>query len=388
MKPISQRLSYLRTSVFDVIAGKARKHQAINLGQGFPDFPAPQWLLDLGVEVMSDGRFHQYAPFLGLPELREQIAQNYATYYGPCYQMENEIIITNGATEAIFSTILALIDKGDEVIVLEPFYDSYVSAILMAGGTPVPVTMGGDDFVIDSQELKEAFTPQTKLLIINNPHNPSGKVFSREELTTIAKLCLENDVYVLSDEVYEFLTFDKRQHLPMASLPQMQERTITISSIGKTFGVTGWKIGWACAHPDIIAAIGSVHQYNTFSVNTPCQRAAALALARLDVYLPEFRKLYGDKRDLFCQELKTLGWRPIIPQGTYFVLCPIDHLTQKKDIDFCIELIEDYKIASIPPSGFYLKSNAGEKYLRFCFAKKDETLLAAIEKIKNYPIER
>lgn len=382
MKDTALRIADFKDSIFGVISRLAREHGAVNLGQGFPDFDGPGWIKDLVTQKMMEGH-NQYAPFHGTQNLRTQVANYYLKYYGLKYNAEHEISVTVGATEAIYLVITALINPGDEVIVLEPFYDSYVASIKMAGGTPVPVTMHAPDFSIDKQELQKAVSPRTKLLVLNNPHNPSGKVWSKEELEMVAKVAIENDLYVLSDEVYEFLVFDGLKHIPTASLSGMFERTITISSAGKTFGLTGWKIGWICANEKVSRACRLVHQYVTFSVSTPMQEAVADGLNRLPGYLPEFIATYQAKRDYFYSELQKLGFNFPIPKGTYFMMVPIRSKTQMKDLDYAFKLIQERKVATVPPSAFYLQSAEGEGYLRFCFAKQEETLKSAIEKLKG-----
>jgi aspartate/methionine/tyrosine aminotransferase len=253
----------------------------------------------------------------------------------------------------------------------------------MAGGIPVPVTMHAPDFTIDEKELRSSITPRTKLLILNNPHNPTGKVWDKNELLSVTKLAVENDLYLLSDEVYEFLLFDGAKHIPTATLEGMFERTITVSSAGKTFGVTGWKIGWICANPEVTRACRLVHQYVTFAVSTPMQEAVAESLTRLHDYLPGFVELYKSKRDFFYRELRRLGFDFKIPRGTYFMMVPISRKTQLKDVDFALQLIKERRVATVPPSAFYLKSTEGEKFLRFCFAKKEETLAQAAANLKG-----
>jgi aspartate/methionine/tyrosine aminotransferase len=253
----------------------------------------------------------------------------------------------------------------------------------MAGGIPVAVTMHAPDFNIDQKELEAAVTPKTKLLILNNPHNPTGKVWSKEELVAVSNVAIKNDLYLLSDEVYEFLIFDGLKHLPTATLDGMMDRTITVSSAGKTFGLTGWKIGWICANSKVTNACRLVHQYVTFSVSTPMQEAVAEGLKQLPDYLPGFVTLYKEKRDWFYQEMKQLGFEFNIPKGTYFMMAPIGKHTNLKDVDYALKLIAERKVATVPPSAFYLKSTEGENYLRFCFAKKEETLQSAIKNLKG-----
>ena len=382
MKDTALRIADFKDSIFGVISRLARENQAVNLGQGFPDFDGPEWLKEIAFKKMQEGH-NQYAPFHGTPNLRQEISNYYQKFYQLSYNPESEITVTVGATEAIYVVINALINPGDEVIVLEPFYDSYVASIKMAGGVPVPVTMHAPDFCIDVKELEAAITPKTKLLILNNPHNPTGKVWTREELISVSQLAIKNDLYLLSDEVYEFLVFDGFKHIPTATLEGMMERTITVSSAGKTFGLTGWKIGWICANQKVSHACRLVHQYVTFSVSTPMQEAVAEGLKKLSDYLPGFVELYKGKRDSFYLEMKKLGFEYSLPKGTYFMMVPIKKHTSLNDVDFAMKLIKERKVATVPPSAFYLKSNEGQGYLRFCFAKKEETLKSAIQNLNG-----
>ncbi len=382
MKSKRSAIENFKESIFAVMSKKAQKHGAINLSQGFPDFDGPEWARDaLAKAALSTGALHQYAPAPGDLPLRELIAAAYESSQGQFYHPQSEVTITTGATEAIFSSVLALVNPGDEVIIFEPFYDSYLASIEIAGGTPVPVTLHAPDFRFNEAELSRAFSDKTKLVIWNSPHNPTGRVFDRSEIDLISKLCQKHDCYVICDEVYEYLTFDHHTHQSLATRNGMKERTIVISSIGKTFGHTGWKIGWAMAPVALTNALRMVHQFNTFSVNHPTQVAARELLTRLPGYLPEFRETYQRKRDFFCQGLEEMGSHLIRPEGTYFVMVPIESKMERGDIGYCQELIETKGVAAIPPSAFYLNSKDGEKYLRFCFAKKDETLKLALERL-------
>jgi N-succinyldiaminopimelate aminotransferase len=382
MKDTALRIADFKDSIFGVISRLAREHSAVNLGQGFPDFDGPEWMKDIAYKKMQEGH-NQYAPFHGTPSLRTEVSNYYKRFYGLNYNAETEVTVTVGATEAIYLVITALINPGDEVVVLEPFYDSYVASIKLAGGIPVPVTMHAPDFSVDSKELEAAITPRTKLLILNNPHNPTGKVWTKEELLSVAKLTQKHDLYLMSDEVYEFLVFDEAKHIPTATLEGMLERTITVSSAGKTFGLTGWKIGWICANEKVTRACRLVHQYVTFAVSTPMQEAVADGLKKLPDYLPGFVSLYKEKRDSFYKEMIKLGFEFPIPKGTYFMMVPIKKKTQLNDVDFAMKLIQERKVATVPPSAFYLKSAEGGSYLRFCFAKKDETLKEAIKNLQG-----
>jgi len=382
MKKTAHRIAHFKDSIFGVMSRLAREHGAVNLGQGFPDFDGPEFLKAIAQRMIAEGH-GQYAPFPGTPALRSAVATYYESFYKLPYNPESDITITVGATEGLFTTITAVVDPGDEVIVLEPFYDSYVASIEMAGGKAVPVTLHAPEFALAEAELRAAITPKTKLLIVNNPHNPTGKVWEREELALVARVAVEHDLLVISDEVYEFLVFDGAVHHPLALFPGMYERTFTISSAGKTFGLTGWKTGWICAPRELSHAVRLVHQYVTFSVATPLQEAVAEGLGHLRTYVPEFQRTYKEKRDYFYQGLRQRGFDFATPRGTYFMMVPIAEKTPKTDVDFALELVERCKLATVPPSAFYLKSRDGQRYLRFCFAKKRETLDAALAALEG-----
>jgi aspartate/methionine/tyrosine aminotransferase len=383
MKSTNLTIATFKESIFATLTNLAREHEAINLSQGFPDFDGPDWVINNAKRALSKGQSgaNQYAPLQGILSLRNILSEIYSKNYDLFYDPDSEITITNGATEAIFSSSLALINPGDEVIIFEPFYDSYIASIKLAGGIPIPVTLHAPDFNYSYTDLEKSFSDKTKLIILNSPHNPTGKVFKLDELKEISKLCTKFNCFCISDEVYEYLTFDGIKHHPMATIEGMKERTITISSTGKTFGVTGWKIGWTMASPQITHAIRMVHQFNTFCVNHPLQIAISDSLHELDHYLIEFKKSYTEKRNLFFNGLVKLGYSPMKPEGTYFIMCPISDKTNLNDVDYCMELIKTKGVATIPPSSFYINSREGENYLRFCFAKKTDTLLAALNKM-------
>jgi aspartate/methionine/tyrosine aminotransferase len=380
-KFITDRISNMPTSIFSTMSKLAFEHKAINLGQGFPDFDGPAWIMEEAFKAMKEGK-NQYAPSPGIFSLRQAYANVQKNQYGIEWNPDNEITITHGATEALFSTIQAFVQKGDEVIMFEPFYDSHQADVLLAGGTPRYVTLKKPDFNFDFQELIDTINSKTKAIIINSPHNPTGKVYTYEELEFISKLAIENDLLVISDEVYEFLTFDNIKHIPIATFPGMRERTITISSTGKTFSMTGWKIGFALAIPELTEAIQKVHQWTTFAVNTPAQHAMAFALTKLDEYLPDFRKDYLKKRDFVYNQLIDSPFKPYKPSGSYFIMADIPEIF-KDDIHAATELVTKFGIATIPPSVFYGKSDEGKTMLRLCFAKKDETLKAGISRLRN-----
>ncbi len=377
MKKTSAVVNRFKESIFSTMTKLALENKAINLSQGFPDFDGPKWVRELAVNALMDGR-NQYAPSMGLLSLREAIAANYKKYYGLTFNPLSEIVVTNGATEAIFCTCMALLNPGDEVVILEPFYDSYLASIEMAGAKAIPVTLHAPEFKFSQDELRAAITDKTKLLIINNPHNPTGKVFSNDEIDFLGKLAVEKDFYLLSDEVYEFLTFGI-DHKPTAQVEALKERTITISSTGKTFGLTGWKVGWAAGPAELIKLIHNVHQFSTFCVAHPLQAAMAEALPKMDQYLIEFKADYQQKRDFLIDGLKKAGFKVIEPQGTYFVMALLSE--SENDVEYCKRLITEKKVATIPTSAFYLKSKEGEKMIRFCFAKTQQTLEAAINNL-------
>ncbi len=378
---ISKKLEGMPVSIFSTISKLAFEYNAVNLGQGFPDFNGPEWIFDFAYQAMKEGK-NQYAPSYGIHSLKQSIKSYQKKYYDLNWT-EEEIIITTGATEALYSTFNALLNFGDEVILFEPYYDSYYSDVILAGGVPRFVTLHKPDFSFDFNELESQINEKTKLIVINNPHNPTGKVFSKEELNFIAELSKKHNLLVVSDEVYEFLTFDHFKHTPIATLPDMKERTITISSTGKTFGFTGWKIGYAIANKEFIDALHGIHQWTTFAVNTPSQHAMAIAFEKLDEYIPELQSLYQKKRDLVINELKGSRFKAFTPFGSYFLMVELPKNVFKDDLEAAKILIENYKVATIPPSVFYSKSDEGQTMLRLCFAKKDETLIDGINNLKK-----
>ncbi|MBL6990842.1 MAG: aminotransferase class I/II-fold pyridoxal phosphate-dependent enzyme [Bacteriovoracaceae bacterium] len=382
MKNFSQTVEHFKKSIFSTMTESAIKHNAVNLSQGLPDFEGPSFPKEFASHAIGSAK-NQSSAAEGILELRESIAFNYKKYYDLSYDPLSEITVTCGATEAIFSTILALVNPGDEVIVLEPCFDTYVPSIKMAGGKPVAVTLHAPNFTFDIKELERAFSKKTKLIIVNSPNNPSGKVFDIQQMEVIAQLAIKYDAYVLSDEVYEFLTYDGAQHVPMAHVAGLKDRTITISSTGKTFGLTGWRIGWAAAPASITRVIRMAHQNITFSAPRPLQEAMAKSLQQLDEYLPQFRQTYLDKRNFLMKGLLAAGLSIYIPQGTYFIMCPIPDEFEGSDIEYCMQLIKNKQVACIPTSAFYIKSTEGQRHIRFCFAKNDQSLQAAIKYLQS-----
>jgi N-succinyldiaminopimelate aminotransferase len=377
MKPLNNTVEQFTESIFSTMTKMAIENKAINLSQGFPDFDGPKWVVDLASKAMNENK-NQYAPSMGILPLREAIAHNYKRFYNFTVNPLSEVLVTTGATEAIFCTCMGLLNPGDEVVVLEPFYDSYYASIKLAGAKVVPVTLKAPDFHFDIEELKAAINSKTKLLIVNNPHNPTGKVFTAAEIEIIGDLARKHDFYILSDEVYEFLTFGIA-HKPTATYGDLKDRTITISSTGKTFGLTGWKIGWAIGPANLIKAIHNVHQFSTFCVSQPFQWAMAEALVKMDEYLVDFKADYLRKKNILVDGLKDRGFNVLNPAGTYFVMALLPE--GENDVEYCKKLITAKKVATIPTSAFYLKSDEGSRMIRFCFAKQDETLLSALKNL-------
>lgn len=377
--PLSRRLAGFGTSIFTEMTRLANEHGAVNLAQGFPDFDGPQFVKDAAVAAIRAGH-GQYARMSGIPLLHAALAANYRRNWGLDYRAEDEFTVTSGATEAIFSAINALCDVGDEVVMFEPFYDSYRASVCMAGAVPRVVTLRPPTWRFDPADLRRAFSARTRVLLLNTPHNPTGKVFSRDELRQLADLCIEFDVVCIADEVYEHLVFDG-QHIPIATLPGMRERTVTVSSLGKTFSLTGWKIGWAAAPPPLTAAIRTAHQFVTFCTSTPMQHAAATALGAGPDYYADLLGSYRRKRDYLVRELARIGFEVKAPAGTYFVMANFRNFSFDDDVAFCKHLIQ-LGVAAIPPSAFYEFPNKVQ-YVRFAFCKRDETLQAAVARLER-----
>jgi N-succinyldiaminopimelate aminotransferase len=382
MRYMADRVRNFGTSIFFEMTALANQHQAVNLGQGFPNFPAPDFIKEAAVQAV-EADINQYAHSRGQPRLRQAIADKMARHQGMTIDPDTQIIVTSGATEAIFATILGLVNPGDEVIIFEPFYDSYVPSVQIAGGIPRFYTLTPPDWSIDPAQLVALFSDKTKLILVNTPHNPTGKVFSREELTLIADLCQKHDVIALMDEVYEHIIFDHHPHVSLATLPGMAERTVTISSAGKSFSVTGWKVGWAIGAPELILSIFRGSQFIVYAVVTPLQEAVATALEKADGYYPELVAMYQANRDFLVDALAEAGLRPITPAGTYFVMAQIDHLGFENDIEFCRYLTSEIGVAAIPPSAFYHDPAAGATLARFAFCKTRDTLEAAARRLIN-----
>ncbi|WAU78819.1 pyridoxal phosphate-dependent aminotransferase [Streptomyces sp. Qhu-G9] len=390
---LNRHLAEFGTTIFAEMSALALSTGAINLGQGFPDTDGPEEIREAAVRALRDGRGNQYPPGPGVPELRTAIAAHQERRYGLTYDPGTEVLVTAGATEAIAATLLALVEPGDEVIALEPYYDSYAACIAMAGGTRVPVTLRPHEetrdgavhrrFRLDLDELRDAVTDNTRLLLINTPHNPTGTVLTREELTAIAELAVERDLLVVTDEVYEHLVFDAAEHIPLATLPGMRGRTVTIGSAGKTFSFTGWKVGWVTAAPDLVTAVRSAKQYLTYVASGPFQYAVAEALALPDTYFEAFRADMHAKRDLLSTGLAEAGFAVFEPAGTYFVTTDVRPLGESDGFAFCRALPERAGVVAIPNAVFYDHRQAGAPFVRFAFCKQTGVLEEAVKRLKT-----
>jgi len=377
---LTRRLQGFGTSVFAEVTQLAVRHGAVNLGQGFPDFDGPEFVKDAAVAAIRAGH-NQYSRMSGTAELSRSVAEHQRRFYGLDYDPDTEVTVTSGATEAIHSTLQALLDPGDEVVLFEPFYDSYPACIALAGASARVVTLRAPSFAYDPAELEAALSPRTRAILVNTPNNPSGKVFTRAELSHLAGLCRERDLVAITDEVYEHMSYDD-EHVPLASLPGMRERTVTISSTGKAFSLTGWKVGYACAAPEITAALRGVHQFVTFCVATPFQHAMAAALSAPDAYFDSLRRDYRARRDRLCQGLRDAGLAALVPAGTYFAQADIRPLGFDDDLAFCRMLPERVGVAAIPASAFYLNKAEGRHLVRFAFCKTDATLDEGIRRLR------
>lgn len=381
---LNRRLAEFGTTIFAEMSALAAATGAINLGQGFPDTDGPEEIREAAVRALRDGRGNQYPPGPGVPELRTAIAAHQLRRYGLSYDPDTEVLVTAGATEAIAASLLALLEPGDEVVALEPYYDSYAASIALAGGRRVPVTLRPHEgsFRLDLDELRPAVTDRTRLLLINTPHNPTGTVLTRAELAAIAELAVERDLLVVTDEVYEHLVFDDAEHLPLAAFPGMRERTVTISSAGKTYSFTGWKVGWVTAAPALVSAVRSAKQFLTYVSSGPFQYAVAEALALPDSYYDGLRRSLRERRDILATGLAEAGFEVFRPAGTYFVTTDIRPLGEKDGFAFCRALPRRAGVVAIPNAVFYDDREAGAPFVRFAFCKKEDVLREAARRLR------
>ncbi|MEU2602445.1 pyridoxal phosphate-dependent aminotransferase [Streptomyces hirsutus] len=380
---LNRKLDGLGTTIFAEMSALATATGAINLGQGFPDTDGPEEIREAAVRALRDGKGNQYPPGPGIPELRTAISEHQQRFYGLSFDPDTEVLVTAGATEAIAATMLALLEPGDEVIAFEPFYDSYAACIAMAGAKRVPLTLRAPSFRPDLDELRAKITPRTRLLLLNTPHNPTGMVLTAEEQSAIAALAVEHDLLVVTDEVYEHLTFDGAAHVPIATFPGMRKRTVSISSAGKTFSFTGWKVGWVTADGPLIAAVRTAKQYLTYVSAGPFQYAIAEALRLPDAYFDTFRTDLRRKRDLLGDGLRSAGFEVYQPQGTYFITTDIAPLGEKDAYAFCRALPERCGVVAVPNSVFYDDPDAGRSQVRFAFCKRDDVLHEAASRLQN-----
>ncbi|MFJ7268845.1 pyridoxal phosphate-dependent aminotransferase [Streptomyces sp. NPDC099050] len=379
---LNRKLAAFGTTIFAEMSALATATGSINLGQGFPDTDGPAEIAEAAARAIRDGRGNQYPPGPGVPELRTAIAAHQQRFYGLAYDPDTEVLVTAGATEAIAASLLALLEPGDEVIALEPFYDSYAACIAMAGAVRVPLTLRAPDFRLDVDALRAAVTPRTRLLLLNTPHNPTGTVLNPAELAAVAELAVSRDLLVITDEVYEHLVFEG-VHTPLASLPGMRERTVTISSAGKSFSFTGWKVGWVTGTPELVTAVRSAKQFLTYVSSGPFQYAIAEALALPDAYYDSFRADLAAKRDLLSDGLAAAGFEVFRPQGTYFVTTDITPLGERDGLAFCRALPERCGVVAIPNQVFYDDKAAGASHVRWAFCKRTDVLEEAVERLRR-----
>ena len=384
---LNRNLAGLGTTIFAEMSELAAATGSINLGQGFPDTDGPAEIARAAADAVLSGRGNQYPPGAGIAELRRAIADHQRRFYDLRVDPADEVLVTTGATEAIAAALLALIEPGDEVIAFEPYYDSYAACITMAGGVRVPITLREPDFRPDIDAVAAAITERTRLILLNSPHNPTGTVFTAAELAAIADLARRHDLVVVSDEVYEHMVFDGG-HVPMATLPGMRERTLTISSAAKTFSFTGWKIGWATGTPEMVAAVRTVKQFLTYVSGGPFQYAVAAALALPDDYYSSIASDLVVKRDLMCDGLARAGFEVFRPAGTYFITTSVRNLTSTDGLEFCRRLPHRAGVVAIPMQVFYDDDEAGRFGVRFAFCKRAEVLAQAVDRLCGMGADR
>tara|TARA_Y100000287_G_scaffold164467_1_gene145755 strand:- start:1861 stop:3042 length:1182 start_codon:yes stop_codon:yes gene_type:complete len=368
-------------TIFAEMSALAVKTGAINLGQGFPDTDGPQEIAELAITAIRDGH-NQYPPGLGIKKLRDAISHHQMRFYGMEFDPETEVLVTAGATEAIAASLLAICEQGDEIITFEPYYDSYAASIALAGGVRRVITLNTPDYSFSIDDLEKLITAKTKAILLNSPHNPTGKVFTHNELSQIANLCIEHDLVAICDEVYEHLVFEG-QHIPLIQYPGMRDRTIQISSAGKTFSFTGWKIGWVCAQPALLDTVRTAKQFLTYVNGAPFQHAIAEALNLPDHYFDNFLEDMRVKRDCLSQGLEKAGLTTFTPQGTYFVTADIKNLGYEDGKQFCLDLPVQCGVVAVPNVVFYDNKDIGSTLIRFAFCKRLDVLEEAVERLQT-----
>lgn len=383
MKPTNPVFTGVETTIFERMSRLAKDHDAVNLGQGFPDVDGPADLVEAAAQALRTGP-NQYPPMLGLPELRKAVADTNKRFYDLDVDWQREVMVTSGATEALADSILALIEPGDEVILIEPLYDCYLPMVQRAGGVVVSVRLTPPNWKLDVTALARAFTENTKAVLINNPMNPCAKVFSDAELGEIARLCVENDCYAICDEVYEHLVFEGHQHRPLMSYEGMRDRCVRIGSAGKTFSFTGWKVGYITASANLLEPIAKAHQFVTFTTPPNLQQAVATGLAKDDAYYAGLAQDLQQKRDRIAGDLASLGFRVLPCDGTYFVTVDVSPLgLEGSDQDICLRMVQEAGVAAVPVSAFYV-AEAPTNCIRFCFCKQDAVLTEAIARLSTW----
>lgn len=374
--------SGLPTTIFEVMSGLARTHEAINLGQGFPDDPGPADVRAKAAEAVVDG-WNQYPPMMGLPDLRRAVADHYRHWQGLTLDPDSEVMITSGATEALAGALFAMIEPGDEVVLFQPLYDAYLPLVLRAGGVPRLVRLEPPSWRITAEKLEKVFSPRTKLVLFNNPQNPTGIVHSDAEMQLLADFCVRFDAFAVCDDVWEHIVFDGRRHRPLMALPGMRERTVKIGSAGKIFGMTGWKVGMVCAAPHLMKVLAKAHQFLTFTTPPNLQSAVAYGLGKADSYFEGMRADLQRARDRLAGGLSALGFDVLPSAGTYFLSVDLAALDPNLDDEaFCLDLVKTHGVAAIPVSAFYAE-DAVRSVVRFCFAKRDATLDGALERLSG-----
>jgi len=380
MKQLASRVSEIDTTIFATMSDLALRTGSVNLGQGFPDTDGPDEVREAAVAALRAGR-NQYAPGTGVPELRRAVADHQRHWYGMELDPDSEVVVTTGATEAVAAALLALVDPGDEVIVLEPYYDSYPAGIALAGGVRRAVPLRQADFRLDAGALQAAVTPRTTAILLNTPHNPTGTVLDPAELAAVARIAVEHDLLVISDEVYEHLVFDGRSHVPIATLPGMAERTLTVSSAGKTFSFTGWKVGWAVGPPPLVQAVTKAKQFLTYTSGAPLQPAIAIALGLPEGYYADAASSLQARRDQLCAGLAKLGLEVRVPEGTYFATTDVRALGADDGMQFCLDLPARAGVVAIPHSVFADDPETGRSLVRWAFCKRPEVLDEALDRL-------
>jgi aminotransferase len=379
---VASRVQHFPESVIREFTRLAQVHDAINLAQGYPDFDPPEEL-KVAAKAAIDGGYNQYSITWGARELREAVVAKVKRSYGLGVDPDENVVVTCGATEAMMATMLALINPGDEVVIFEPFYENYGPDALVSGARPRFVPMEPPGFTIDAEALKAAFGPRTKACILNTPNNPTGKVFGQEEMKLIADLATERDAIVVTDEIYEHILYDGAQHIPMATLGDMFERTVTISGLSKTYSVTGWRLGYTVAPKTLTDALRRTHDFLTVGAPHPLQMAAVAALNVPEAYYQDLASMYARKRRILYNTLQEVGFKPIMPRGAYYIMADISGLTREDDVAFANRLVQRERVAVVPGSSFYSRPEMGAHIVRFTFSKRDETLWEAARRLKG-----